>query len=97
MTNLLQIVEKTWEGDGRGGRHEIYDWGGNDDEGSSVLSDILDYEGVDVWDKVLAEIYLMQERVAKFQAGLTQFKNTMENIYLDALGAHCLSNSAPVP
>ena len=48
-----------------------------DDKGTSVLSDIPDYEGADIWGEVSAAIYLMLEGVTKFQAGSIQLKNVM--------------------
>ena len=48
-----------------------------DDDSTSVFSDILNYEGADVWGEVLIAVHLIQDRVTNFQAGLSQLKNAM--------------------
>ena len=44
----------------------------SNDDGTGVFSDILDYERAKVQGKLLVAIHLMQEVMAKFQAGLSQ-------------------------
>ena len=53
---------------------------------ASIYPGIIDVGGDDVWGEVSAAISLMQEGVAKFQAGLSKLKTVMENMYLGALG-----------
>ena len=58
----------------------------DDDMVASIYSGIIDIGGDEVWGEVSVAINLIQEGVAKFQAGLSKLKNVIGNMYLAALG-----------